>query len=70
MHAGAKILGVRREKGGEWLINVLANFVEHESINYASDGHAKYGAGGLENFIVVSTSFYDKRLCVWETPVC
>lgn len=69
MHAGAKILEVRREEGGRWLINVLAKFVEHESMNYASDGRLRHGGGGVEGFIVVSTSFYDKKLCAWETQV-
>lgn len=70
MHAGAKILEVRRSDGGKWLISVLAKFVEHESMNYASDGRPRYGVRGVEGFIVVSTSFYDKRLCVWKTKVC
>ena len=69
MHAGAKILEVRRAEGGSWLINVLAKFVEHESMNYASTGRPRYGARGVEGFIVVSTSFYDKKLCVWEAEV-
>ena len=69
MHAGPKILEVRREESGKWLINVSAKFVEHESMNYASDGRPRHGAGGLEGFTVVSTSFYDKKLCVWETQV-
>lgn len=67
MHAGAKILEVRREEGGEWLINISAKFEEHESMNYASDGRPRQGSGELEGFTVVSTSFYDKKLCVWET---
>ena len=69
MHAGAKLLEVRRAEGEKWLINVLAKFVEHESMVYASDGRARYGGWGLEGFILVSTSFYDKKLCVWETKV-
>ena len=67
MHAGAKILEVRRGKGGNWLINVLAKCVEHESMNYASDGRTRYSGEGILGFTVISTSFYDKKLCVWET---
>ena len=67
MHAGARILEVRRTEGGKWLINVLAKFVEHESMNYASDGCCIYVGGRVEGFTVVSTSFYDKKLCVWKT---
>ncbi len=70
MHAGAKILEVRREEGGNWLIKILAKFVEHESMNYASDGRPRNDGGGLEGFVVVSTSFYDKKLCVWKTECC
>ena len=70
MHAGVRILEVRRAEGGKWLINVLAKFVEHESMVYASDGRPRYGGGELAGFTVVSTSFYDKKLCVWETEFC
>ena len=69
MHAGAKILEVRRAKGGQWLINVLAKFVQHESMNYASTGLPVYDAKGVKGFIIVSTSFYDKKLCVWKVEV-
>lgn len=69
MHAGAKILEVRRREGRKWQINVLAKFVEHESMNYASDGRPRYGERGIEGSTVVSTSFYDKRICVWETKI-
>lgn len=69
MHAGVKILEVRRREGGKWQINVQAKFVEHGSMNYASDGRLRYGDGGMEGLTVVSTSFYDKKLCVWETEI-
>ena len=71
MHAGARILGINC-KGGEWSIEVLAKFEEHESMNYGSDCQPSDGLGGgkgegegRENLICVSTSFYDRRLCVW-----
>lgn len=57
MHAGARIVCVEA-KGNEWSIKVLAKFVEHESMNYASD---------VRNHTAVSTSFYDKKLCIWDT---
>ena len=66
MHASVRILKVRRVNGGEWFIEVLAKFVEHKSRNYASTGRPEYGPRGLEAFAIVSTSFYDKRLCVWK----
>lgn len=69
MDAGAKILAVRQLEGGKWSIEVLAKFEEHGSLNYASDGRPRHGPRGREGFTVVSTSFYDKKLCVWETEI-
>ena len=67
MHAGAKILEIKRLENGEWIIDILAKFVEHKSMNYASAGRLrKSPLGRKESFVIVSTSFYDKKLCVWE----
>ena len=65
MHAGARILEVRRLQGEEWTIEVVARFEEHESMNYASDARLNTH-GCTKSFTVVSTSFYDKKLCVWK----
>ena len=65
MHAGPKLLMVQRNEDEEWEINVVAKNVEHESMNYASAGRPIYGETGLEGFLLVSTSFYDKKFCVW-----
>lgn len=62
MHAGAKVVQIQRT-AGEWSIEVIAQFSEHESMNYAGDVRAS-GAGHL----FVSTSFYDRKLCVWTLP--
>lgn len=67
MHAGAKILMIYPDKDGDWYINVLYKFVEHESMNYASTGRPIHSPQGTEGYTIVSTSFYDKKLCVWET---
>ncbi|KAI5278618.1 hypothetical protein KEM52_004644, partial [Ascosphaera acerosa] len=66
---------------------VLAEFTEHESMNYASGvwvgapGSAGAGAGSREaeeesrsrsrsrTVTCVSSSFYDKRLCLWKARV-
>lgn len=40
--------------------NVIAKFEEHESMNYGCDIHPN------EPDIVVSCSFYDKRVCIWD----
>ncbi|KAL0939458.1 WD-40 repeat-containing protein [Colletotrichum truncatum] len=67
MHAGARVIELKGPLGeGEWEITVLARFEEHKSMNYGSDYAPNIGDGRL---IVVSTSFYDKLLCLWETTL-
>lgn len=68
MHAGAKVLQVVRTCEGHcihdsciWTIDVVAKFEEHDSMNYASDVRMLNGKPQI-----VSTSFYDKRLCFWS----
>ena len=65
MHAGAKVLEISRSIEGTWNIVVLAKFEEHESMNYASDACTQIGRGS-RSMIFLSTSFYDKKLCVWS----
>ena len=66
MHAGAKLLEVCSDKSG-WLINVLAECTEHESMNYGSDATGIMEAGDSSiSCTVASTSFYDRKLCVWR----
>lgn len=71
MHAGARILDVRRTKGGggEWSIDILGSVTVHESMNYGSDVQpidgGKEPIGDLES-LCVSTSFYDRLVCVWR----
>ena len=60
MHAGAKVLEIRKE-ADEWSIEVLTKFTEHESMNYASDVRVNE-----KGTTFVSTSFYDRKLCVWN----
>ena len=69
MHAGVRLVRVTRIAGGKWSIKVLAAFEEHESMNYASDvqPRSKTSAGDENDvFTCVSTSFYDRKLCVWK----
>ncbi|KAF4822225.1 Diphthine methyltransferase [Colletotrichum tropicale] len=67
MHAGAKVVELEGPlHGGDWEIGVLARFDEHQSMNYGSDSVPVSEDGRL---ICVSTSFYDKRLCLWETTL-
>lgn len=44
----------------------MAKFEEHESMNYGSD--VQPGSRGREKTIV-STSFYDKRMCLWRYDI-
>ncbi len=60
MHSGARVLQIDKT-AGVWTINIIARFTEHESMNYASDVRI-----GKEDTVFVSTSFYDRRLCVWN----
>ncbi|KAL8805615.1 MAG: hypothetical protein Q9182_001880 [Xanthomendoza sp. 2 TL-2023] len=67
MHAGCKIFEVRRDADNQWAIEVLAEFTDHQSMNYASDFQAR--PDGRRNFqenTYVSTSFYDRKLCIWK----
>jgi diphthamide biosynthesis protein 7 len=74
MHAGSRIVQLSRS-GDEWEFAVLAKFEEHKSMNYGSDVQPLIaGAAGVDGAeggeqqrrLVVSTSFYDKLMCVWS----
>jgi diphthamide biosynthesis protein 7 len=63
MHAGSRIVRlVRREE--TWEFEVLAKFEEHKSMNYGSDSQPDANERGQRTF--VSTSFYDRLLCLWR----
>ncbi|KAL7932414.1 hypothetical protein V8C35DRAFT_307001 [Trichoderma chlorosporum] len=65
MYAGARLVEIVTGGDGQgWACEVLARFEEHKSMNYASDILASPVADGRAR--VVSTSFYDKLLCLWE----
>jgi len=93
MHAGTRILRVQRSAEGKWSIEILAQFLEHESMNYASDARSSDARSSdakssdatssdatprladieetttdTEEMMVVSSSFYDKKLCLWRIP--
>ncbi|KAJ5970739.1 uncharacterized protein N7479_000657 [Penicillium vulpinum] len=73
MHAGTRLVRVtcKHEDGApNWGIEVLAKFTEHESMNYASgvwEGEQK--ATQSSGILCVSSSFYDRRLCVWTVDL-
>ena len=66
MHVGAKIITIIRNPDGAWTIKETAKFEEHKSMNYASDAWSEPSEGEIQDFTVVSTSFYDRKLCIWK----
>ncbi|KAH8174877.1 WD40 repeat-like-containing domain protein [Sarocladium implicatum] len=63
MHAGARLVVFRSDDGLTWTCKILARFEEHKSMNYGSDFLRGWDDGRLR---CVSTSFYDRLLCVWD----
>jgi diphthamide biosynthesis protein 7 len=63
MHAGARIVKLVWDGQEDWRFEVIAKFEEHKSMNYASDCQPGLDADGKRIFI--STSFYDRLLCLW-----
>lgn len=62
MHAGASVVELLQRVDGQHLFRTIGRFEEHQSMNYASD----FRPGFVEKLTVVSTSFYDKLMCLWE----
>ena len=62
MHAGTRVVRVCRGENDVWKFDVLARFEEHKSMNYGSDVQPSSGTTKS----IVSTSFYDKLLCLWK----
>lgn len=75
MHAGTRVVRVtqkQRDQTSEWSIEVLAEFTEHESMNYASDvwkGGRSDTLSESSELLCVSSSFYDRRVCVWRVSL-
>ena len=68
MYAGVRIVEIRRYDAG-WDINIVLRFEEHKSVNYGSAARPKC-AGDSNRLEIVSTSFYDKLLCLWSFDRC
>ena len=69
MHAGARVLEIHKTGEETWSIKVLYKFEEHESMNYGSDATILQSQEeGTEPSLLMSTSFYDRRLCLWMIP--
>ncbi|PYI33615.1 hypothetical protein BP00DRAFT_391786 [Aspergillus indologenus CBS 114.80] len=80
MHGGTRVVRVQCSAESGWELEILAEFTEHESMNYASDvwkpagGYElpvrSDGAGTQEQEILcLSSSFYDRRVCLWRVRV-
>ncbi|KAM5466278.1 putative methylated diphthine methylhydrolase [Microsporum audouinii] len=72
MHGGARVIRVAhhlKDSNAEntWDIEIVARFTEHESMNYASDVWPGYYKPS--ELLCLSSSFYDKRVCVWEASI-
>lgn len=66
MHAGCRVLEIHRTANGDWTIEILGRFEGHASMNYASDARQERTRPDLKDLSFVSTSFYDKKMCVWK----
>ncbi|KAI4260881.1 MAG: hypothetical protein LQ352_000036 [Teloschistes flavicans] len=66
MHAGCRILEIHLSADDSWTIETVGAFEAHESMNYASDAQTEPSGKKLEDMTFISTSFYDKKLCVWR----
>lgn len=66
--AGARILEVEGSHAGEWSIKVVGTVTIHQSMCYASDVQPTDNEDDTrqEPRVCVSTSFYDKLMCVWK----
>lgn len=68
MHAGARIVRLSVDHTGNVQIVVLGRFEEHKSMNYGSD-YAPDTVGSGGRLKCISTSFYDRLLCLWESSI-
>ncbi len=63
MHAGVRLVEICRSLEDVWSLALIGRFEEHQSMNYASDA-LPVSEGSMRTF--VSSSFYDKLVCVWR----
>lgn len=66
MHAGTRVVQICRSEECLWAITIVARFEEHESMNYASDARREVSEEDSSSTTYASTSFYDKKLCIWN----
>jgi diphthine methyl ester acylhydrolase len=70
MYAGARLLRLTKPAGTEgWKIEIVVKMEEHESMNYGSDSVSFPSVDeNTGELYVVSTSFYDKLVCLTHIP--
>ncbi|KAL8771781.1 MAG: hypothetical protein Q9209_002972 [Squamulea sp. 1 TL-2023] len=66
MHGGCKIVLIRRHADESWDIREFADFKNHESLVYASGFQKGPNSQEIRDMTFVSTSFEDKKLCIWK----
>jgi diphthamide biosynthesis protein 7 len=64
MYAGARLIQISQGPDGTWSCEVLARLQEHQSMNYGCAIVPR--KQGDHKLVCVSTSFYDKLVCLWE----
>ncbi|KAK1753476.1 hypothetical protein QBC47DRAFT_386484 [Echria macrotheca] len=62
MHAGVRVVELVKTTDGDWEFLTVGSFEEHKSMNYGTDYQTDHDG----KLCVISTSFYDKLLCLWE----
>ncbi|KAI6779652.1 Diphthamide biosynthesis protein-like protein [Emericellopsis cladophorae] len=67
MYAGARLVQFARDKQGIWQCDIAAKFEEHQSMNYGCA--FVLGSEGEKSLQCVSTSFYDKMICLWDVEL-
>lgn len=67
MEAGAQVVELVHTTQGAWEVNVLAKFEDHDGMVYASEGVCTHQdpQTNCREYTCISTSFQDRRLCVW-----
>lgn len=71
MHGGTRVVKITGDGESRWEIEVLVEFTEHESMNYASDvWRGDQGEKEKESkLLCLSSSFYDCRVCIWRVDI-
>ena len=69
MHGGTRVVRITGDGQSQWNIEIVAEFTEHESMNYASDVWKGDQSRKASELLCLSSSFYDRRVCLWRVNV-